>query len=97
MNVALCIIFPAQRRSHPHGCDAGRMNAAPEGVDAANVKLARSGRLWSMVRYADSRVLIQRCPENGGKVSWSMGSDGGGRGFGGHYLSVSGPSAKHPV
>jgi hypothetical protein len=47
-------LLPARRHSHTYGWGADRMNAAPEGVDAANVTLARSGRLRSMVRSAHS-------------------------------------------
>ena len=49
-------LFHGQRHGDTHGCDASRMNAAPEGVDAANVTLARSERLWSMAPCTDSYV-----------------------------------------
>jgi hypothetical protein len=56
VGVALYSLFDVQRHGHTDGWGAGRMYAAPEGADAANAALARSGRLWSMVRCIHSYV-----------------------------------------
>jgi hypothetical protein len=47
--VALHSLFDVQRHGHTDGWGAGRMYAA-------NAALARSGRLWSMVRCIHSYV-----------------------------------------
>jgi hypothetical protein len=91
VGVALYRFLPALRHSDRYGCDAGRygwcagrMYAAPEGADAANVMTARSGQLSSMVRCAHSYV------HDGPSSSPTLGSAGrhaeGGHAEGGHAV-----------